>query len=129
MDTVQTAQLVLRIALAATFAFMGVSHFIPGPARAMAAMIPPSLRRSGIPGPKTLVAFTGICEIAGAIGMLLPQTRFAAGVALVVFLVAVFPANTYAAQHPEKSGRAAIPFWPRFAAQLVLIALVMLAVL
>ena len=129
MDTVQTLQLVLRLALAATFAFMGVSHFLPGPARAMAAMIPPSLRGSGILRPTNLVAFTGICEIAGAIGMLVPQTRFAAGVALVVFLLAVFPANTYAAQHPEKFGRAAFPFWPRFAAQLVLIALVMLAVL
>jgi uncharacterized membrane protein len=41
--------------------------------------------------------------------------------------VAVFPANAYASQHPEKFGRAAIPFWPRLVAQLALIALVLLA--
>ena len=33
----------------------------------------------------------------------------------------------YAAQHPEKFGRLAIPFWPRFVAQLVFIALVLVA--
>ncbi len=58
----------------------------------------------------------------------MPYTRFAAGIALVLFLVAVFPANAYAAEHPERFGRAAFPFWPRYAAQLVLILLVLLAV-
>ncbi len=68
-----------------------------------------------------------MCEILGGVGILLPWTRLAAAIALAVFLVAVFPANAYAAQHPEKFGRAAIPFWPRLIAQLVLIALVLLA--
>ena len=53
--------------------------------------------------------------------------RWLAGAALVVFLIAVFPANAYAAAHPEKFGRAAFPFWPRYLAQLGLIVLVMLA--
>ncbi len=43
------------------------------------------------------------------------------------FLIAVFPANAYAAEHPEKFGRAAFPFWPRYLAQLGLIVLVTLA--
>jgi uncharacterized membrane protein len=68
-----------------------------------------------------------VCEIAGAVGILVPFTRFAAGIALVLFLIAVFPANAYAAERPEKFGRAAFPFWPRYAAQLVLILLVLLA--
>ncbi|WP_213815694.1 DoxX family membrane protein [Glaciihabitans sp. dw_435] len=117
----------LRAALAAVFVFMGIAHFLPKPARGMAAMIPPTLRRRGIPSPRFLVRFTGLCEIAGGIGLLVPATRFAAGIALVLFRVAVFPANTYAAQHPEKFGAAAIPFWPRYAGQLVIIALVLLA--
>ena len=120
------AQWVLRIALAAVFLVMGVNHFIPALARGMAAMVPPALK-TRVSG-KTLVQFTGLCEIAGAIGLLVPSTRFAAGIALVVFLIAVFPANSYAAQNPEKFGRAAFPFWPRYVAQLVLILAVLLAI-
>jgi uncharacterized membrane protein len=128
MTVVEVLQLVLRIALALVFAFMGINHFRPAPARTMAAMIPPAMRRAGMLQPLNLVYFTGLCEIAGALGILLPATRFAAGMALVLFLIAVFPANTYAALHPERFGRLAIPFWPRYAGQLVLILLVVLAV-
>jgi uncharacterized membrane protein len=127
MDGLHTAQLVLRIVLAAVFAFMGVLHFVPAGARAMRAMIPPPLRRPGWPA--ALVAITGVCEILGAVGLLVPWNgvRLAAGICLVVFLVAVFPANAYAARDPERFGRVAVPFWPRFGIQLVLIALVVLA--
>ena len=48
-------------------------------------------------------------------------------VALTVFLVLVFPANSYASEHREKFGRTAIPYWPRFVGQVVLIALVLAA--
>lgn len=128
MPTAELAQQVLRIILAALFLGMGVLHFVPAPARGMAAIIPPGLRRLGPIRPIHLVWFTGVCEIGGGIGLLLPQTRLAAGIALVMFLVAVFPANAYAARHPERFGRAAIPFWPRLIAQLALIALVILAI-
>jgi uncharacterized membrane protein len=126
MEVMDIAQWVIRIALAAVFLVMGVNHFRPSTARAMSAMVPPALK-TRVSG-KTLVRLTGVCEIAGGIGILVPSTRFAAGVALVLFLVAVFPANAYAAEHPEKFGRAAFPFWPRFVAQLVLIALILLAI-
>jgi len=119
-----TLRLILTIALAAVFIAMGVAHFFPGPGRGMAAMIPPFFRRHGWPSTKWLVRFTGLCEIAGGIGLLVPQLRLAASIALIVFLVAVFPANAYAAKNPEKFGEAAIPFWPRLVAQIVLIALI-----
>jgi uncharacterized membrane protein len=118
----------LRWLLAAAFVGMGITHFVPSVARTMAAMIPPVLRRPGLPGPAALVVFTGVCEIAGGIGLLVPPVRLAAGFALIVFLVAVFPANAYAAEHPERFGRVAVPFWPRFAGQLMLVGLVGLAV-
>jgi uncharacterized membrane protein len=120
---------VLRGALALLFLGMGISHFVPSVRRGMRAMIPPGLRRPGLPSPAFLVAFTGVCEIAAAAGLLAPwePVRIATGVALVVFLIAVFPANAYAAEHPERFGRAAIPFWPRYIAQLALILLVVLA--
>jgi len=126
---VESLQLGLRIALAIVFVAMGILHFIPGPARAMAGLIPPVMRGSRWPSPRALVLFTGLCEIAGGIGLLVAATQTAAAIALVVFLVAVFPANAYAAKYPERFGRVAIPFWPRLIAQVVLMALVVLAVL
>jgi len=127
MDGLHTAQLVLRLVLAAVFAFMGVLHFVPSVARGMRAMIPPPLRRPGWPA--ALVVITGICELAGAAGLLVPWDglRLAAGICLVVFLIAVFPANAYAARDPERFGRTAIPFRPRLAGQVLLIAAVILA--
>jgi len=119
-------QLVLTIVLAALFIGMGIAHFVPSAARGMAAIIPPRLKF--LPA-KTLVRLTGVCEILGGVGLLIPVLRLPAAIALIVFLVAVFPANVYAAQHPERFGRAAIPFWPRLAAQLVLIALLVVAAL
>ncbi len=113
-------RVVVRALLGAGLVAMGINHFRPGPARAMAAMIPPSMRRP-VP-PAALVAFTGLCELAGGVGLQVPVTRRAAGVCLAAFFVAVFPANAYAAQHPDRFGRAAFPFWPRLAAQAGLIA-------
>ncbi|HEY5231395.1 MAG TPA: DoxX family membrane protein [Galbitalea sp.] len=127
MDAVTVAAWVLRGAVAVIFLVMGVNHFRPRTARAMARIVPPCLRREGTLKPINLVYFTGACELLGGVGILTPWTRLAAAIALTVFLVAVFPANAYASQHPEKFGRAAIPFWPRLIAQLALIALVLLA--
>jgi uncharacterized membrane protein len=123
----ESLQWILRGVLTAVFLFMGITHFVPSIARGMAAMIPPAFRRPGWPSSRFLVRFTGVCEVLGAIGLLVPATQFAAGIALALFLVAVFPANAYAAAHPERFGRAAIPFWPRLAAQALLIVLCLLA--
>ncbi len=128
MTAFEIAQLILRILLAAVFLFMGAMHFVPGRARGMAAMIPPALKRPGLPSSKALVRFTGACELAGAAGLLVPWTTFAAGVALVLFLIAVFPANAHAAANPERFGAAAIPFWPRYAGQVALIAVIAVAI-
>ncbi|QNE46099.1 DoxX family membrane protein [Glaciihabitans sp. INWT7] len=128
MTAFETVQLVFRILLAIVFVGMGINHFRPGPARGMAAMIPEYFTRGGLISGKTLVRFTGVCEIAGGIGLLVPVTTFLAGIMLVVFLVAVFPANHLASEHPEKFGAAAIPFWPRYIAQLVLIAIILVSI-
>ncbi|MEO8261318.1 MAG: hypothetical protein ABI566_02000 [Pseudolysinimonas sp.] len=121
---------VLRAVLALVFLGMGISHFMGPVRRTMRAMIPPALA----PHAAFLVAFTGLCEIAGGIGLVLPWQligaewmRWVVGALLVAFLIAVFPANAYAASRPEKFGRAAFPFWPRYVAQLGLILAVVLA--
>lgn len=130
MNVAEIVLLVVRIALAATFTFMGVLHFLPKVRRGMRAMIPPALRRLGFPSPAVLVAFTGVCELAGAAGLLVPWDvlRLTTGIALAVFLVAVFPANAYAAEHRDRFGAIAVPYWPRYLAQLALIAIVLVAV-
>lgn len=46
-----------------------------------------------LPARRALVYLTGVWEIAGAIGLLIPRTRRAAAWGLVALLVAVFPAN------------------------------------
>jgi uncharacterized membrane protein len=116
---------VLRIVLAVVFVLAGISHFAPGVQRTMAAMIPPRLRSRGWLSPRNLVIFTGICEILGGIGLLVPATRVTSGVALALFLVAVFPANAYAARNKDRFGAVAIPLIPRLLGQVLLIALVL----
>lgn len=126
VTALEVLQPVVRVLLAAAFVGMGVAHFRSGPRRTMEKLIPPRLRFSAPLDPKNLVLFTGVCEIAGGIGILVPATRVAAAIGLVLLLIAVFPANAYAAEHPERFGTLAIPFWPRYWAQLALIAAILL---
>jgi uncharacterized membrane protein len=55
-----------------------------------------------LPAHRLLVAASGVCEILGGIGVLLPRVRSLAGVGIVALLVAVFPANLQMALHPER---------------------------
>jgi uncharacterized membrane protein len=65
-----------------------------------------------------------VCELAGGVGLVIPWTHAVAAICLAVFLVAVFPANAYAAANRERFGAAAFPLVPRLIAQIVLIGLV-----
>jgi uncharacterized membrane protein len=51
---------------------------------------------------KELVTISGLFEILGAIGILVPQTRLLAGYGLIALIIAVYPANINMALHPEK---------------------------
>jgi uncharacterized membrane protein len=46
-----------------------------------------------LPAHPTLVVVSGVAEIAGGLGLLLPPLRSAAGIGLIGLLIAVFPAN------------------------------------
>ena len=107
-----------RVGLAVMFLFTAMAHF-NSMRPDMVAMVPPF-----VPNPELMVTFTGIAEILGAIGLLVPRTRRIAGLALIVFLLAVLPANIYAAQEGVTlRGAAPTPLIPRIALQLVFIAL------
>jgi uncharacterized membrane protein len=82
----------VRVGLAAMLLFTSAAHF--GSLRHdLARMMPP-----GVPSPMAMVYFTGVCEIAGAVGLLVPPTRRAAAWALIAFFLAVLPANVHAAR-------------------------------
>jgi uncharacterized membrane protein len=76
--------------LALIFGFAGLMHFIVP--SVFDAIVPPWLP-SWMPSARTLVYVSGVAEIAGAIGLLLPQTRVLAAWCLIALLIAVFPAN------------------------------------
>ena len=46
-----------------------------------------------VPYPRLVILGTGICEIAGAAGLLTEKWRRAAGIGLALYAVCVFPAN------------------------------------
>jgi uncharacterized membrane protein len=80
-----------RLSLALVFMFTASGHFAKS--RPMSDMLP-----SWVPGRLQIVYATGVLEIAGAIGLLVPRVHRVAGMCLIAFLVAVFPANIYAAR-------------------------------
>lgn len=83
-------------------------------------MVPPA-----VPNPELMVTFTGVCEVLGAIGLLLRRTRRMAAVALILFLVAVLPANIHAARAElTLNGAPVTALWPRVLLQILFIGLV-----
>jgi uncharacterized membrane protein len=82
--------------LAAMFVLTGIAHFAPPLRRDLIAIVPPRL-----PAPAMLVTGTGVLELLGAVGLLLPATRVAAAACLLVLMLAMFPANVYAARMPN----------------------------
>lgn len=96
-----------RGALSALFIAAGANHFLQP--RAYERIVPPSLQERA----HGVVVVSGIAEIAGGVGVLVPSTRRLAGAALVALLAAIFPANLYMAREPERFR--AIPRWALYA--------------
>jgi uncharacterized membrane protein len=95
----------------------GVNHFLsPEP---YVGMVPAAL-----PAPLTLVYVSGVAEILGGLGLILPATRRVAAWGLVALLIAVFPANLNMAINHLPLGTRELPswaLWGRLPLQLVLI--------
>ena len=85
----------LRWLAAIGFVAAGANHF-RDPAM-YGRIIPP-----GFPNPPLLVAASGVCEMAGGLGLLIKPLRRAAGWGLIALLLAVFPANVYMALRPRR---------------------------
>jgi uncharacterized membrane protein len=106
-----------RIATGAAFIFTGISHFvIPGK---FMEIMPPSL-----PAPLFLIYLSGAFEILGGAGLMLSKTKHWAGAGLILLLLAVFPANIYAALNNLQLGgfmNSPVYQWLRLPMQFVLI--------
>jgi uncharacterized membrane protein len=83
------------VLLSAAFVFAGATHFTRP--EFFVAIVPPLL-----PAPLLLVYVSGVAEIAGGAGVLIPRLRRLAGFGLLALLVAVYPANIHMALHPEQ---------------------------
>lgn len=100
------------------FLTSGSLHFLkPDP---FIRIVPPY-----IPNAPLMVALSGVGELAGAVGILVPFTRRMAAWGLIVLMIAVFPANIYMLQQayadPGSSAWYRATLWVRLSLQPLLI--------
>ncbi|MFG3614617.1 hypothetical protein [Nocardia sp. NPDC047654] len=81
------------LGLAAMLVLTASAHFLQPRRDALIAMVPPRL-----PNAPALVTLTGVLELAGAVGVLIPATADLAAACLIALLLALFPANVRAAR-------------------------------
>ena len=113
-----TWQASARDALSLMLVFTGVSHFT-FMKEDFVRMMPPA-----IPWLRGWIYITGVCEIAGAVGLLLPGFRRAAAYALIAFFLAVLPANIHAARAGVTlRGKPPTTLWLRIPMQILFIAI------
>jgi uncharacterized membrane protein len=112
-------QWTLRVVAALPLLASGLLHFTR--TALLATIIPPFF-----PNRPQLVLLSGAMELAGAIGLLLPAFTRAASVCLVLMMIAIFPANVYAAN--QSVGGFHMPSVPvRLAMQVIYILLLLVA--
>jgi uncharacterized membrane protein len=107
----------LRVILAIFYLGAGIAHLLSP--HGFLAITP-----DWVPYPAFMVAFTGVAEIAGAIGLMIPQTRKWAAFGLALYALCVWPANFNHAFNGITIGGEALSWWyhgPRLMFQPVLI--------
>ncbi|MEV4392023.1 hypothetical protein [Nonomuraea sp. NPDC049607] len=125
-----TWQVSVAHGLAVMLVMTGSAHFVPEGVTFMpnhgdlVRMVPPF-----VPFPAAMVYLTGVFELAGALGLVLPGTRRAAGLCLALLFVLLLPANIYAAVSDVPfAGGEASPLWQRVPEQVLYIAAALVAV-
>ncbi len=85
-----------KLALAFVFVWFfagGIAHFVF--TASFLRIVPPY-----VPFPLAAVYVSGIFELLGAAGILVPRTRALAGAGLIALTICVTPANVYTWMHP-----------------------------
>ena len=116
MSLARRARRWMRVALALVMVAIGTLHFT---APAFFVSIVPAW----LPAPEALVIVSGVFEVLGGVGLLVPRARRVASFGLAALYVAVFPANINMTVHPELGhGLPLWALWARLPLQIVLIA-------
>lgn len=117
MFNLQTIRFVMRLIMAAFYFAAGILHL-----KSPTGFI--SIVPSFVPWPAEIVWLTGVCEIAGAIGLMIPKLQKAAGMGLALYAICVFPANINHALNHIDVGALPNSWWyhgPRFLLQPILV--------
>ncbi|MEO3753816.1 DoxX family membrane protein [Streptomyces sp. B6B3] len=114
VDALDDWQVALRVGLACMFLLTAFAHFQPRLRAELIDMVPPEL-----PRPDLLVTLTGVLELAGAVGVLIPATARLAAACLIPLMIVMYAANVSAARRHVAQGD---PIGPRTALQVVFIA-------
>ena len=80
------ARTAARVGLAVIYAGVGVVHVVSPD-----SFLP--IMPGWVPAPREIVLATGACELVGAVALLTPRLRRAAGWAFAAYAVCVYPAN------------------------------------
>ncbi len=107
----------LRLLVALAYLIAGVAHL-----RAPGGFL--QITPGWVPFPEAVVALTGIAEIAGAVGLMIPRLRYAAGIGLALYALCVWPANINHALNDIAIGGRDLSWWyhgPRLVLQPVII--------
>ena len=117
MDPAPRLRVGLRWLLAGIYIAFGVVHLRAAPG--FLSIMPP-----WAPWPLEVILLTGIAEILGGVGLLIPRLRWAAGVGLALYAICVYPANLHHAFGGVTVGGLPSSWWyhaPRLAFQPVFI--------
>jgi len=110
-----------RIAMSTMLLFTAIGHFAFS--KGMILMMP-----DFIPFKKTLVYFTGLVEVAAAVGLLIHPLQHITAILLIIFFILILPANINAArkhidfQKATNEGNGMIYLWFRIPLQVLFIA-------
>ena len=122
MDVVHLRQMGKPQAAGLCFVFLwffigGIMHFVATGTEA--SIVPPWM-----PWPVAAVLISGVFELLGAVGILYPPTRKAAGIGLFLLTIAVTPAHFSMLQRPELFPVPLWALWLRLPVQLGLLWLI-----
>lgn len=93
-----------RLALAAIYLVAGILHIVlPGPFL--------GITPSWVPHATDVIFWTGVCEIAGAVGLMSSAFRRYAAFGLALYAICVFPANVKHAIDSLGTGTASPALW------------------
>ena len=108
---------IARWVLALAYMVVGIAHL-----RSPGGFI--AITPGWVPFPATVIFLTGLAELAGAAGLMVPALRKAAGIGLALYALCVWPANINHAVHDIAIGGVHLGWashGPRLALQPVII--------